>query len=142
MAYTPKTQKNNTNPLEFLNSLEDSRKKEDSLELLKFFQEKTNEKGNMWGESIIGFGEFHYKTKSNCESDWFRVGFSPRKSYISLYVVPYLKEQEKLIKRIGKAKVGKSCINIKTIDDIDLKILEKLITLSMNKDMSNYGWQK
>lgn len=83
MAYTPKTQKNNTNPLQFLNSFEDSQKKEDSLKLLKFFQEKTNEEGNMWRESIIGFGEFHYKTKSNY--DWFRVGFSPRKSYLSLY---------------------------------------------------------
>lgn len=139
MAYTPKTQKNNTNPIEFLNSLEDSQKKEDSLKLLKFFQEKTNEEGNMWGESIIGFGEFHYKTISNCESDWFRVGFSPRKSYISLYVVPYLEEQQELIKHIGKVKVGKSCINVKTIDDIKLEILEKLITISMNKDMSNYG---
>lgn len=139
MAYSPKTQKNDNNIEEFLNTIEDEQKKEASIKLLKFFREKTNEKGKMWGDSIIGFGEFHYVTKSKCEADWFRVGFSPRKNYISLYIVPYLKEQEEIIKDIGKAKVGKSCINIKKLDDINLDVFEKLVNISMKKDLSNYG---
>ena len=139
MAYTPKTQKNNSDVEDFLNSISNEERKKDSFFILDFLRKHTGEEGKMWGNSIVGFGEFHYKTKSNCEGNWFKVGFSPRKDYLALYIVPYIEEQEELIKKIGKAKVGKSCINVKKIEDIDINIFKKLVLISIKKDMSNYG---
>lgn len=133
MGYEIKTKVNDNNVEDFVNSIEDTQRKKDALEILSFMRKHTGEKGRMYGTSIVGFGNYKYETKSKCSGEWFAVGFSPRKNYLGIYIVPYIKEQEELIKKIGKAKVGKSCINVSKLENIDLKILEKLIDLSMSK---------
>ncbi len=135
MAYEIKTKVNNSDVDKFINSITDEQRKIDSIEILEFMRKHTKEEGKMYGTSIVGFGNYSYKTKSYCVGEWFKVGFSPRKNYLSIYIVPYLEEQEELIKDIGKAGIGKSCINVKKLSDINLKILEKLVKISMKKEM-------
>lgn len=107
-------------------------KKADSLELLKIFEEVSGFQAQMWGSSIIGFGQYHYKSeKSKQEGDWFLVGFSPRKAGISLYVFTGGESQENLLKDFGKFKMGKSCININKLADINVEILKKFIQSSI-----------
>lgn len=131
MAYEIKTKINEKDVDKFVESIENEQRRDDSREVLEFLRKHTKEKSKMWGENIVGFGDYHYKTKSGCEGDWFLVGFSPRKNYLSLYISPYLEEKAELIKNIGKAKTGKSCINVKKLSDLNLKTFEKLVKLSM-----------
>ena len=124
-----KTKKNDSNVIEFINSYADKeQKKTDSLELLKLMQNFTGYEPKMWGGSIIGFGQYHYKSeRSSQEGDWPLVGFSPRKAAISLYVYSGCAGQEDLLTTLGKFKMGKSCIYIKKLSDINQDTLKKLM---------------
>ena len=124
-----KTKQNNADVHEFINTFADTEeKKKDSFELLQFMQEVTGFEPKMWGASIIGFGSYHYKSdRSSQEGDWMLVGFSPRKAAISLYVYSGSPEHEHLLKNLGKFKMGKACIYIKRLSDIDRDELKKLI---------------
>jgi len=124
-----KTKQNNENVSEFINSFADSdQKRKDSFELLKLMQDFTGFEPKMWGPSIIGFGSYHYKSeKSRQEGDWPLVGFSPRKAAISLYVYTGAKEQENLLKDLGTFKMGKACIYVKKLSDINQDVLKKLM---------------
>jgi hypothetical protein len=117
----------------FIKSVEPKEKRSDSLILLKMFEEVTGEKGKLWGTSIVGFGQYHYKSeRSTQEGDWPLTGFSPRKQNLTIYIMPGFKEYEPLLKDLGKYKVsGGSCIYIKKLADIDTKILTKLIKRSV-----------
>jgi hypothetical protein len=137
MAYEIKTKVNDNNVKSFLNSVEDPKRKEDSLKIYQFINKLTNWKPKMYGDNIVGYGNYSYLTKSGCKGDWFNIGFSPRKNYLAIYIVPYLDESEELLKKIGKAKCGKSCINVTKLENIDLKILEKLIKLSIKKSIKS-----
>ena len=88
----------------------------------------------MWGNSIVIFGEYHYKYKSGREGDWFITGFSPRKQNISAYIMPGFSKYKSILNKIGKHKTSVSCLYIKNLDDVDLKQLEILISRSV-KDM-------
>lgn len=124
-----KTKQTNSDVTEFINAFADTeQKRADSFELLKLMQDFTGFEPKMWGPSIIGFGMYHYKSeRSRQEGDWPLVGFSPRKAAISLYVYMGTKEQEQLLKEFGKFKMGKGCIYIKKLADIDLEILKKIM---------------
>jgi hypothetical protein len=124
-----KTQQNDADVHEFINSFADTeQKKKDSFDLLEFMQEVTGFKPKMWGASIIGFGSYHYKSeRSRQEGDWMLVGFSPRKAAISLYVYSGMPEHDYLLKNLGRFKMGKACIYIKKLSDIDRDELKKLI---------------
>lgn len=124
-----KTLQNGADVHEFINSFANSeQKRKDSFELLKLMHNVTGYEPKMWGSSIIGFGKYHYKSeKSTQEGDWFLVGFSPRKSAISLYVYNGCSGQEDLLKDLGKFKMGKSCININKLSDINPQVLKKII---------------
>lgn len=124
-----KTQQNDADVHEFINSFANSeQKRKDSLELLKMMQDFTGYEPKMWGSSIIGFGKYHYKSeRSTQEGDWFLVGFSPRKSAISLYVYNGCSGQEDLLKDLGKFKMGKSCIYVNKLSDIKPEVLKKLM---------------
>jgi hypothetical protein len=102
-------------------------KKQDSYKLLSFIEEITGYKPVMWGPSIIGFGSYHYKYASGHEGDAPIIGFSPRKTALSLYVYSPCAENDELLKDLGKFKMGKACIYVKKLEDIDMEILEKLI---------------
>jgi hypothetical protein len=124
-----KTQQHNANVSEFISQFADSeQKRKDSFELIKLMQDFTGFEPKMWGPSIIGFGSYHYKSeKSRQEGDWPLIGFSPRKAAISLYVFTGAKEHEYLLEGLGKFKIGKACIYIKKLSDINQDALRKLM---------------
>ena len=121
-----KTVETSADVIDFINAFADTeQKKADSFALLKLMQQATGYQPKMWGASIIGFGSYHYKYDSGHEGDAPLVGFSPRKAAISLYV--YSGQDEKLLKDLGKYKMGKACIYVKQLSDIDQQQLVKLI---------------
>lgn len=123
-----KTQSHDSDVYDFIDSFADSEtKKQDSLALLTLMADASRCQATMWGPSMIGFGQYHYRYESGHEGDSFLVGFSPRKSAISLYVYNGTPEQKILLEKLGKFSMGKSCIYIKKLSDIDEQILVKLI---------------
>lgn len=113
--------------LAFIDSYVDkAQKKADSLVLLKLLQKWSGFEPKMWGDTIIGFGRYHYKYASGHEGDWLMLGFSPRKTQFSLYVYSQTPECEALLENLGKFKMGKACIYVKKLSDIDLSVLEAL----------------
>lgn len=129
-----KTKQTNHDVIEFINSFADTeQKRQDSFELLKLMQEFTGFEPKMWGASIIGFGSYHYKSeRSKQEGNWPLVGFSPRKAAISLYVFTGLPEHEYLLKDLGKFKMGKACIYVKKLSDINFDALKKIMGETIN----------
>lgn len=87
----------------------------------------TGEEPKMWGGSIVGFGKYHYKGASGREGEWFITGFSPRKANLTLYILTGLDKAGPLLEKLGKHSIGKGCLYIKRLSDVDMKILEKLI---------------
>ncbi len=131
MASTIKTKQTNASVLDFIKAAADTPQKlTDSLTILKLMEEVTGYPAKMWGESIIGFGQYHYKSdRSRQEGDWPLVGFSPRKAAISLYVYSGCAGQEDLLAKLRQQhKMGKFlCIYVKRLSDIDQKVLVNII---------------
>jgi Domain of unknown function (DU1801). len=136
-----KTKQTDANVEEFIHSFADTeQKRKDSFELLKLMRAVTGHEPKMWGPTMIGFGKYHYKSeRSRQEGDWFQVGFSPRKAAISLYVYSGTGEQEMLLEDLGKFKMGKGCIYIKKLSDINQDILKKLIISTIDFLETKYG---
>lgn len=136
-----KTKQHDADVYEFIHSFADNeQKKKDSLELLKLMEEFTGYKAKMWGASIIGFGKYHYKSeKSRQEGDWPLVGFSPRKSALTLYVNTGCEGEETLLSDLGKFKMGKSCIYVKRLSDIRIDILQQIIKSTIIFLENKYG---
>lgn len=126
-----KTTETQNSVIDFINTVEDLTKRNDSFELVKLMQEQTRYEPKMWGPGIVGFGSYHYKYASGHEGDAPLVGFSPRKDAISLYLYPSFEHKEELLSKFGKHKTGKGCIYIKKIADIDIEILKKMISYSV-----------
>lgn len=124
-----KTKENNASVKDFLDSIKDVQEKEDAYVLLSMFKEATKHEPKMWGNSIVGFGKFHYASeRSTQEGDWPLLGFSPRKQAFSLYLMSGMKNHTLLLKKLGKHKVSSgSCLYIKRLADIDRNVLKKLI---------------
>lgn len=125
------TRKTQASPKKFLEAIADEGKRKDSLALMKMMQRITGEAPKMWGGSIVGFGDYHYKYESGREGDWFLTGFSPRKQALSLYIMSGFEGHAALLAELGKFKTGKSCLYVKRLDDVDLKVLETLIRKSV-----------
>ena len=125
-----KTQKTDASVEKFLNNVEHETRRKDGFELLEMMRDITGEPAKMWGPSIIGFGDYHYKYESGREGDFFIVGFSPRKQSLSLYLMTGFDGYEKMLSKIGKYKTGKSCLYINKLDDIDRDALRDLISTS------------
>jgi hypothetical protein len=129
-----KTKQNDADVIEFINTFAESeQRKKDSFELLKIMQEFTGYEPKMWGPTIIGFGSYHYKSeRSSQEGDWMLVGFSPRKAAISLYVYTGSPKHEHLLKDLGKFKMGKACIYINKLSDINIDALKNLMRATID----------
>lgn len=122
-----KTSENEASVDDFISKL-DEQKQKDSKTIVKMMKKVTKEKPKMWGSSMIGFGKKIYKSPtSGREVEWFKVGFSPRKSNISFNLVMDIKAQASLLKKLGKHKTGVGCLYVNKLEDIDLNVLEKLI---------------
>lgn len=136
-----KTKQNDADVVEFINSFANTeQKRQDSFVLLKFMQDITGFEPKMWGPSIIGFGSYHYKSdRSRQEGDWPLVGFSPRKAAISLYVYTGMPEHEYLLKDLGKFTMGKACIYVKKLSDINLDVLENIMKETIRFLKERYG---
>lgn len=126
-----KTTETQSSVIDFINAVEDSTKRNDSFELVKLMQQQTGFEPKMWGTSIIGFGSYHYKYASGHEGDAPLVAFSPRKAAISLYSYLAPEHREELLSKFGKHKSGKGCIYIQKIADINIDVLKKMISLSV-----------
>src|SRR3989304_3952048 len=112
---------------DFIKTVQPEQKQADSRILLKMFESATGEKPAMWGTSIVGFGSYHYKSeRSTQEGDWPLVGFSPRKTNLTLYVMLGVKKDDPLLKKLGKYKVSLSCLYINKLADVDQKVLSRL----------------
>src|SRR5690606_19542997 len=123
---------------EFLHSLEDKNKCKDSFDLLKIMQEVSGKEPKMWGNSIIGFGTYHYKYESGREGDYFISGFSPRKQNLVLYIMAGFERFPELMAKLGKFKTGKSCLYIKNLADIEPEVLKELLVQSEQYMKVNY----
>ncbi len=124
------TKKNDASVEDFLSSIADEGKRQDCDTVLEMMKEVTGEEPRMWGDSIVGFGSYHYKYASAREGDWFVAGFSPRKQNLTLYIMSGFPKHGALMAKLGKHKTGSSCLYIKKLDDIDLPTLRELVKRS------------
>ena len=133
-----KTRRTDASVAEFLKGIDDKQKRVDAKKVSAMMRAATGSRAKMWGPSIVGFGSYHYKYASGRAGDWMLTGFSPRKQNLTLYIMPGFKQFDALLGKLGKYKTGKSCLYIKRLDDVDLKVLERLITESVKHMRKKY----
>lgn len=122
-----KTVATNASVAKFLDAVEPARRREDAQVLLSLFEQETGESPVLWGTSIVGFGEYHYRYESGREGDSMKTGFSPRKSSLVLYIMPGFDALSELQSALGKYRTGKSCLYINKLADVDLPTLRKIV---------------
>ncbi len=127
-----KTVRNDGDVLAYLESVQNKRRREDSLVVLKIMEEVTGEPAEMWGTSIVGFGSYHYKYESGREGDFMIAGFAPRKQALTLYIMGGHERHEALYAKLGKYRTGRSCLYINKLDDVDLDVLREIISASVD----------
>lgn len=135
-----KTKRTDDDVLEFLDSVEDNQRREDSIKLLDVFEKATGLKPALWGK-IVGYGQYHYKSeRSSQEGDWPLAAFSPRKQNLTVYVMPGFEHYQDDLKKLGKHTVsGGSCIYIKKLSDVDTDVLAKIIADSVERMKRQYS---
>lgn len=133
-----KTKPNKASVQDFLNNIEDSRKRSDSLKIVQIMQRAAHEEPMMWGKSIVGFGRYAYKYKSGHSGEWMMTGFSPRKQNLTIYIMSGFEQHTDLMSKLGRYKTGVSCLYIKKLEDIDQDVLCSLVEQSMAYMRRNY----
>lgn len=128
-----KTKKTELSVDDFLNTVSDVQKTEDAFDILKLMEKATKSKAKMWGTAIIGFGDRRLKYESGQELDWFVMGFSIRKQNFALYISGTVEKQQALLKKLGKHKTGKGCLYLNKLEDVDLTVLQEIITRGVVK---------
>lgn len=126
-----KTQPTSQSAETFLNTVENDKRRQDAFEVLQLMREITGKEPVMWGGSIIGFDQYHYKYDSGREGDFLLVGFSPRKTALTLYIMPGFERYNELMQKLGKYKTGKSCLYVNKLEDVDREVLAELIRQSV-----------
>ncbi len=132
-----KTQATEVDPRDFIQTIEHKTRKADALVLLDLFTRVTGYKPKMWGPTIIGFGRYDYTYDSGHSGSSLATGFSPRKASQSIYIMPGYQDYGAIMDRLGKHKLGKACLYVNKLADIDLAVLEELITVGL-KDLNGY----
>ncbi len=125
-----KTKPNDQSVEAFLKGLEHERKRQDSFAILELMKEATGEEAIMWGDSIVGFGNYRYRYASGREGEWMLAGFSPRKQNLTIYIMSGFDEYKSLLGKLGKHKTGKSCLYINKLADVDVDTLKELVRRS------------
>ena len=126
-----KTKETDKSVTAFLDAIPDKQRREDCYAVLQMMRKATKAPPKMWGPSIVGLGDHHYKYESGRENDWFVVGFSPRRDSLTLYVIGGFPRHVDLLKRLGKHKLGKGCLYIKRLSDVDQGVLTSLLTAAV-----------
>jgi hypothetical protein len=129
-----KTKRTSASVTEFLREVDDKQKLADCRAIAKMMLTATGKRAKMWGASIVGFGSYDYLYETGDSRTWPKTGFSPRAQNVSIYIMPGFSGFKSMLSQLGKYKTGKSCLYIKRLDDVDKKVLQKLITESV-KDM-------
>ncbi|MGO1060564.1 DUF1801 domain-containing protein [Planococcus sp. FY231025] len=129
--YEQKTKETDADVIEFIESVENTKKKQDAYKLLELFKETSGYPAKMWGPSIVGFGSYHYVYATGHSGDAPLVGFSPRKAKTSLYFATGDPDRGPLLARLGKHTSGKACVYFNKTEDVDLDVLKELITQSI-----------
>lgn len=126
-----KTKQNDASVEEFLGAVANDRRREDAFTVLELLKRVTGEAPRMWGTSIVGFGSYRYRYASGRTGEWPRIGFSPRKQNLTVYVMPGFSNYDEILSRLGKHRTGKSCLYLNKLADIDMDVLEELIGSSL-----------
>lgn len=134
-----KTKQTKASVDDFLNGVVNDQRRNDSFEVKGLMEKITGESAKMWGPSIVGFGTYHYKYESGREGDFMKVGFSPRATSLTLYIMTGFERHDEIVGRLGKFKTGKSCLYIKKLEDVDRDVLTELITESYQHMTKKYG---
>ena len=137
-----KTKPTKASVTQFLNQIPDAGRRDDCFAVAKMMEEITGSKPVMWGPSIVGFGTYSYKYASGHSGDWPLAAFSPRKTDLTLYLMPGYDKREELMSKLGPHKTGKSCLYIKRLSDIHLPTLKKLIKISVKDVKDTYSPRK
>lgn len=133
-----KTQPNDASVDDFLASVGNARRRQDSATVLELMQDITGEAPRMWGDSIVGFGSYHYRYQSGREGDWPRIGFSPRKQYLAIYIMPGFGDYEDILTRLGKHRTSVSCLYINKLADVDKDVLCEIMTAAYQEMARRY----
>lgn len=133
-----KTVQNQDDVTAFLATIEDDQKRADCEVVMKLMQDITGEPPKMWGNSIVGFGSYHYKYASGREGDFLVTGFSPRKTALTLYIMDGYQDYSAIMERLGTYKTGKSCLYLKRLSDVDVAVLRELIEASVTYMRKTY----
>jgi len=133
-----KTKRNDASVEDFLNKVENQKKREDSFKILELLKNLTGEEPKMWGGSMVGFGTYHYKYASGQEGDWMVNGFSPRREALTIYLMTGFTIHEELLEKLGKFKTGKSCLYIKKLEDVNPDVLSEIIVKSVDFMKKNH----
>lgn len=128
-----KTKQTKASVESFINKIKDETVRNDCYSIIKIMKSITKEEPRMWGPSIIGFGSYHYKYASGREGDMCIAGFSPRKQNLTIYLMPGFEVQQSLLKKLGKHKTSKVCLYIKSLEDVDVKVLKEMISISVKE---------
>ncbi len=135
----PKTVPTNQPVEEFIDRIDNENQRKDSRRLVEIMQRITGDQPKMWGDSIIGFGSYHYVYKSGREGDWLLTGFSPRKKNMTVYVMNGFKKYDEKLKKLGKCSNSVSCLYFKRLDDLEIGILEEILNHSVQYLRTKYG---
>ena len=133
-----KTHKNEASVADFIAAVESDEKRADARTIDRMLRDISGEEPAMWGSSMIGYGTYKY-TNTMGEADWPKIGFSPRKGATVLYILPGLLASDPLMQKLGKYKIGKSCLYINKLSDVDQKVLRELATRSWESMSQKYG---
>jgi hypothetical protein len=130
-----KTRETSASVTEFLNNIPDDEKRQDCFKILELMKAATKSEPAMWGTSIVGFGRHQYKYESGTKGEWFVIGFSPRKQNLTLYLMSGVMRYKPLLDKLGKHKVGKGCLYINKLSDVDVRILKQIVNQTV-KDIA------
>ncbi len=138
-----KTERNDASVTQFLDAVEHPTRREDAKVVCELMERVSGEKPEMWGASIVGFGSYRYRYKSGREGEWPTVGFSPRKANLVLYIMSGFSKYPALMEKLGKHKIGKSCLYITRLANVDMAVLEELVRESVahvaRREAEEYG---
>lgn len=133
-----RTKQNDADVEAFLGAVGNDRRREDSFTVLELMKRITGEEPRMWGTAIVGFGTYRYRYASGRSGEWPRIGFSPRKQNLTVYVMPGFSNHDELLSRLGKHRTGKSCLYINKLADIDMGVLEEVIGSALDAMREEY----